>query len=179
MDFDTVKDYKYILDKFGKETVSDRCDWLKSSMEEFIIHEGLGDRVSISDNVLFHVIIDYYVDIDRLKEFQHIEITNKKKIFAYLTYWVLRHKPIQIRGDISEEHVFVNEQFCTELLRCFLFDKPSDVPILAEKADDINEFIETMFYYFKYRDYSARSIEFMLIAFEAGRGYQYSVDNQR
>ena len=171
-------DYSKLLDEFGEDKISDRCDWLRNCMLTFIKHNGLEEKVSISERVLYHVIIDYFVDIQRLKEFQNIKVTNRYKIFAYTTYWILRHKPLQIVGDISENEVFVNEKFCSDLIQSFLFDNPDSVPILQDSKDSIIEFVDTMLYYFKYRDVTPKCIELMLIAFEAGRGYQLSVDRQ-
>lgn len=178
MELDSNKDYLYILNKFGREVVSDRCNWVNLSIEEYLKQENLEDKAFISEPILYHVIIDYYVDIDRLKDFQGIEITNSIKVFSYLVFWILRHKPIQIKREADERLAFINEEFCTEFLRSFLFDNPANIPIRSEKAEAVNEFLDTMEYYFKYRDYSAKSIEMMLIAFEAGRGYQFSADNQ-
>ena len=48
----------------------------------------------------------------------------------------------------------------------------------SNKKDVVDNFVGTLLYYFKYREYSAKNIEIMLLAFEAGRGYQYSVDHQ-
>lgn len=64
------------------------------------------------------------------------------------------------------------------MLRGYLFADPDNIPILNNKQKDVDLFISTLVYYFKYRDYSAKSIEILLLAFAAGRGYQYSVDHQ-
>jgi hypothetical protein len=174
-----TKDYRYILDNFGKDVIEGRTNWLKELMDAYIKQEGIGEFVYISETIFFHVILDYFADIDRLKEFHNIDRTNVIKIYSYLVYWILRRKPIQIIQNASEEYAFVNEQFCTELLRGFLFDNPANIPIRQESQESINDFINTMSYFFKYRDYSAKSIELTLIAFNAGRGYQFSVDYQR
>lgn len=168
--------YEFIIDHFGEERIVARYDWLYSLMEDFIRAENIGTKVFISEDILNHVIIDYFVDIYRLKEFQDIEKTHDSKIYSYLSYWILRHKPIQISSDGMESEVFINERFVTELLRSYLFNNPSDVSILHNKQEDVDNFLETLLYYFKYREYSAKNIEMIILAFVAGRGYQYSVD---
>lgn len=50
--------------------------------------------------------------------------------------------------------------------------------ILDNQKETVDNFVDTLLYYFKYRDYSAKSIEIIILAFGAGRGYQYSVDFQ-
>lgn len=171
--------YQYLVAKFTEEKIQSRYEWLYDLMEDFIRIKGYQDKVIISADVLDHVVVDYFVDVDRLKEFQQIEKTNYSKIYAYLSYWLLRHKPIQIlAAEQMEDVVFVNEEFVSSLIRSYLFSEPENVPILNNQRDKVDQFVETLFYYFQYREYSAKNIEIMLLAFQAGRGYQYSVDHQ-
>ena len=164
----------------GHESViSARYDWLYSQMNYYIEANDLLDKVRISEDILNHVVIDYFVDIKRLKDFHdQIEYTNKAKIYAYTSFWILRHKPLQLLSDDLETEVFINEHFVSELLRCFLFDDPDGVVILKKKEEDITEFLNTLLYYFKYRDFSAQGIEMIILAFNAGKGYQYSYDHR-
>lgn len=178
MKTEKANNYKYILEEFGSDVVEKRTNWLKELMDSYIRQENLEETAYVSEEIFFHVIIDYFVDIYRLKSFHGIKKTNLIKIYAYTTYWILRHKPIQLKNGISEDYVFINEMFCTELIRSFLFDNPSDVSIRSEDSQNVNDFINTMLYYFKYRDFTAKSIELALVAFNAGRGYQTSVDFQ-
>lgn len=173
-----VVDYSYLLDEFGEDKIQGRCNWLKELISSFIEQNDLTNYVCVSDSILFHVIIDYFADVQRLKKFQHIKTTNHIKVFSYISYWVLRHKPIQIRSEIDENNVFINEKFVSELIRSFLFDNPDNVSILKQDEDSINNFLDTMLYFFKYRHVTPQFIELMLISFNAGRGYQHSVDYQ-
>ena len=61
-------------------------------------------------------------------------------------------------------------------LQSLLFQDPSDVAILSSKEEDYKSFIENMLYVLKYRQYTAQNIESMLLAFIAGRSYQFSAD---
>ena len=72
----------------------------------------------------------------------------------------------------------MNEEFVCYLLRSYLFSAPENVPILDNKKDQVDNFVDTMLYFFQYREYSAQNIEIMILAFQAGCGYQYSVDHQ-
>ncbi|QWT52203.1 hypothetical protein [Eubacterium sp. MSJ-33] len=167
--------YNFIIDHFTENRIVSRYNWVNDLIIDFIKTQRYEDKVCISEDVLNHVVIDYFVDIYRLKEFQDIEKVHESKIYAYLSYWIVRHKPIQIVNG-SAEVVFVNEEFVCELLRSYLFTDPTDVSILIEKRPDVDNFLETLLYYFKYRDYSPKNIEMIILAFTAGRGYQYSVD---
>lgn len=129
--------------------------------------------------MLKHVLIDYFVDIDRLKDFSKIKKANDSKIYAYICFWLLRHKPLQINQQSDTQSlVFVNEEFVAHLLRSYLFSTPDSVPVMNNKKEEVDSFVSTLLYYFKYREYSAKSIEIIILAFLAGRGYQYSVDYQ-
>ncbi len=168
--------YDFIIDYFTEEKISSRYAWVYNLMQDYIESEKIQDKVHISEDILNHVIIDYYVDVYRLKEFQNIEMTHDSKIYAYLISWILRHKPLQIPAEDVPELAFVNEMFATELLRSYLFKNPKNVSIVNTHRESINNFLETLLYYFKYRDYSAKSIEMLILAFDAGRAYQFSAD---
>ena len=175
-----VKGYQYIETRFGKEKIASRSEWLYNLMEDYLIVRDLVDKVSISRNVLKHVLVDYFVDIERLKDFAQIPRANDSKIYAYTCFWLLRHKPLQIKSEYDDQSlVFVNEEFVAHLLRSYLLSEPNDVPILNNKREEVDNFSTTLLYYFKYREYSAKNIEMIILAFKAGRGYQYSVDYQQ
>lgn len=170
--------YGYIVEKY-RDKLQARATWLYSIAENYLCVEDLLDKVAISKEILEHVLIDYFVDIDRLKEFAKIERVNDVKIYAYMSYWILKHKPLQIiNAKESNNLAFVNESFVSHMLRGILFTDPEDVVLLNNKVDDVDAFISTLEYYFKYRSYSAQSIELIILAFWAGRGYQYSADYQ-
>ncbi|MCM1044871.1 MAG: hypothetical protein NC417_05130 [Candidatus Gastranaerophilales bacterium] len=176
---DEVQGYQYIVTKFGEEKVRSRAEFLYNTLSDYIKMQELTDKVEISRSVLKHVLIDYFVDIDRLKDFSDISKVNDSKIYAYLSYWLLRHKPLHMSAGCDEQElVFVNEEFVSHFLRGYLFSQPDGIPIMNDKKEDVDVFVKTLQYFFKYRDYSAKNIEIMILAFVAGRGYQYSVDCQ-
>lgn len=170
------KTYGFIVEYFKEEKIRSRYAWVYDLMQKYIETEKLQECVHISEDILNHVIIDYFVDIYRLKEFQDIETTHDSKIYAYLIFWIIRHKPLQIASEDMEKYAFINERFSAELLQSYIFKNPENVPILNTSKDTMSNFVETLFYYFKYREYSAKSIEMIILAFEAGRAYQFCVD---
>ena len=179
MDKKNSGSYAYLVKKIGGEEISSRYDWVSNLMASFIRKRGYQDRVVISDDILKHVIVDYFVDIDRLIEFQEIESVHSSKIYAYLAFWILRHKPIQIAvSEGAADLSFVNEEFASCLVRSYLFSEPENVAILENKRECVVNFVDTMLYYFQYREYSAKSIELMILAFQAGCAYQYSAERQ-
>ena len=68
-------------------------------------------------------------------------------------------------GNIYDENGYVEHYY-------------TGVPILDNKRESVDNFIDTMLYYFKYRDYSAKNIELVILAFQSGCGYQYSAEHQ-
>lgn len=61
----------------------------------------------------YDAIMDYFTDVYRLKEFHKIKNINMIKIVAYEVYWILKRKPIQIRGtEVNTKVVFANEGVC-------------------------------------------------------------------
>lgn len=176
---DKKTDYQYVIDKFGEDKIITRSEWLYGLLEDYIKSEKLQKRVGISTDILKHVIVDYFVDIDRLKSFAGIPKVNDSKIYSYTSFWILKHKPLQVMElQSAADLVFVNEDFVSHMLRGYLFSNPENIPILNNKQADVDLFVNTLVYYFKYREFSAQSIEMLLLAYAAGRGYQYSVDHQ-
>ena len=94
---------------------------------------------------------------------------------VYLKHWLLF---LDFQG-ISKSGFSTEEKFVQEFLRSYLFKDPDNVPISVIKKEEIDNFLETLVYYFQYRDFSAKSIEMIILGFQAGRGYQYSVDFER
>lgn len=60
----------------------------------------VGVGVVVNKSLLWQSIIDYTVDIRRLKDFHvGIDHENERKVRSYLMFWFLRHKPIQVTGE--------------------------------------------------------------------------------
>lgn len=181
METDKAKnvDYHDLAEKCDGE-IPKIYDWIYQMMYDFIKRFKYETKVIISRDILDHVIVDYFVDIDRLKEFSNIEQIHHSKIYAYLAFWILRHKPIQVIVECDATEVsYVNEEFVCYMLRSYFFADGGVHSIIDEKKEDVDNFIDNLLYYFQYRDYSAKGIEIMLLAFKAGCGYQYSIDHQR
>lgn len=177
---DRKEGYEFILDKFGEEKIVSRCEFLYNLLTTYLKRKSLLDRVCLAPAILKHVVVDYFVDIYRLKDFQEIDLVNDTKIMAYTAFWILRHKPLQIIDiEKADDLVYVNEDAVGEIIRTHLLNNPADVVIMQEKSKRIDDFVNTMKYFFQYRLYTAQNIELMLMAFDAGRDYQYCADHQK
>ncbi len=174
------KTYQYLIDTFGEDRINNRYATLWDYMTEFIQRHHYEENVIISRNALNQMIIDYFVDIDRLKQFHGIERISTTKIYSYTAFWLIKRKPLMIIKDNLEDYnlTFVNERFVTGyLLRCLNNENISTL-ILDEKKSDYIDFVDNMMYFLQYRVITAQAIETILFAFKAGKAIQYSEDYQ-
>lgn len=168
--------YGYLLKTFSSEKIEQRYDFLKSLMMAYIDREKLEDQVFIERHLLEHVLLDYFADIQRLKEFHNIGKINADKITAYSIYWILRRKPLQVKNNTDTDVSFVNERFVVSYLQSVLFDEDQTILISPQRKLDHDNFFRTFLYAAKYREMTPQMMELMIIAYRAGRALQYSVD---
>lgn len=165
------EDYADILKEFGKKRIQDRFYYLYSSYEKFIIDGGLSEDVHINDFTLMHAILDYFTDVSRLKRFHKISRINTFKVVSYEISWLLRRKPLQVLTDDNEELVYINEKFILSYIISYLtqlvgVDFYEDLTPANQKSFD--GFIDSLYYYLKYRNCSSQALELALLSFGAG-----------
>jgi len=163
------QDYLYLLKEFGEDVLEDRFAYVYSKMEDFINDSNLSDKLIINEEILGNALVDYFADIQRLKEFHGIEYTQKEKCIAYLTYWLLYRKPIQtITPIITPRENFVNEKFVYVCLLMAFLNETCNIAANSGLQEYVQDFGNTCLYYLKYRRYSPQAIELMLYSFKAG-----------
>ena len=124
----------------------------------------------IHEMALTHAVMDYYSDIQRLKEYQKIERVNEIKIKAYETFWLLKRKPIQLMKQLEDDKMlYVNEKFLLTRLTSFMLGEDMNNPLVEDKKKAYTNYLDTLYYYLKFRRCDAQAIELMLLAFQAGR----------
>ncbi len=160
-------DYKYLVQKYESVMIK-RCNHLEQRANEFIKNQGYSNSVILNHSMLNIMVVDYFADIERLKEFHDIKHTNKNKITAYTTYWWLRRRPLQVIVDRkntiesaieNEKLVYVNEEFATSLIIKDIFNIDKS---FIKNNTMFTKYIEHVFYYLKYRMLDAQSIEWLL-----------------
>jgi len=166
-------EYKDIIETFTEKKIRDRYRRLLVSAQEFIKGMNYDDHVVCNETMLMLVVLDYFSDIKRLKEFHEIEHTNETKIFAYETSWILKRKPLQIKGSNDQKYSFCNEQFAYSQIMFWLKKNEGEDGANALAHKDLERFSNTLFYYLKYRNYNPQALELMLVSFDAGRKYQH------
>ncbi len=171
-------DYNDILASFGERKIEERYSTLYEYLETFIKRHNYESKVVIANSVLNQAIIDYFVDIFRLKSFHQIEIANHIKIHAYTAYWILRRKPLQIiQDDVNDVNLaFVNEKFVASYLIQFTRGEYDKVIILEDERQAYFEFAKNLEYFLRYRYVTPQMIETMLEAYMAGKAFQKSLD---
>ena len=167
-----------LKEKFGGERMEEKYNSLIKCMEKFIIAYGLGDYVVVNRSLLSGAILDYYDDVIRLKEFHNIEKINSIKVMAYMAYWILRRRPLQIEKSSGEKEVervliTINERFVLQYLCDYLSVVDDKKGHLFEREEDgLNSFNDMLLYYLIYRFRDAQSLEMVLMAFFAGQIYE-------
>ncbi len=171
-------DYNELIKDFGEKKITERYSTLYSYMESFIERSGYKENVVIANSVLNQVVIDYFSDIHRMKNFHDIHRTNFLKIRAYSAYWILRRKPLQIIKDNDEdiELAFVNENFVSAYLITYMCKKNTDAVILPDDREMYEEFLNNLQYYLRYRVVTPQMIETMMESYRAGMAFERAVD---
>lgn len=170
-------DYEEIIEHFGKEKLVERYNTIEQYMMAFIERSGYKDKIVVINSILNQALIDYFADIDRLKNFHRIDHVNFIKIHAYSAYWILRRKPLQVIKDDDEdmELAFVNENFVASYLMRFLRGDNHGVVIKEEDRSEYNEFVNNLKYVLRYRVITPQMLETILESYTAGRIFERSI----
>ena len=162
-------EYTDLLVEPGKDELINRFEELLKSLEEFINKMGYSENVRIDELALLYALCDYSSDILRLQKFHKISECISVKNISYQVYWLLKRRPLQIMR-CDKELVHVNEQFALTRILHYLSDYELTSLAVFEK-EDLKFFVNTLFYYMKFRTCDAQALEMILLAFNAGSVY--------
>lgn len=162
--------YGDVVNYFGKTRIADRYKYIYDKMNEYIRARNLEGKLYIHTGILQQVIMDYFVDIFRLKEFHKVDRIDSSRIIAYEAYWILRRKPIQAGPDeLDSRLVFSNEGFITTLIAHeFLFPE-GDAGFTEEEEEQMLNFLKQLNYHLKYRYVDKQNLELMLLSYRTGK----------
>ena len=159
-----MENYRELIDEVGVDKFRERFEELQKTAMEFIEMAGFSETAYCNERILMQVILDYFMDVMRLKEFHSIERIRTEKLFAYTISWIVRRKPIQFR-DYSEEErdIFINERFAAYLLvnECLMCGTKHFVQ--EAYAEKLVEYTEMLLYYFKYRQCDPKTLSLIHI----------------
>ena len=165
----TYANYDELVSVVSSDVIESRIKQIGQEMLDFLRSRELLDVAYVHEMALAHAVMDYFSDIQRLKDYQKIEHVNELKIKAYETFWLLQRKPIQLREQLEDDRMlYVNEKFLLTRLTSFMLDDDIYKPLVDEKGIAYKNFLDTLYYYLKFRRCDAQAIELMLLAFRAG-----------
>jgi hypothetical protein len=156
--------YRELCGIYKDDTLPSRAAHLRCKMNLFLqkLEQELGveNFAVVDDNILCHLVLDYFADIQRLKDFHGISNANKIKIVAYTSYWLCRRKPIQFTVPVEGADVFINEAFVVSYIadELYAFTKWG----LSEKIK------KNLFYHLKYRHLDPQAFELLIAAYLEG-----------
>lgn len=165
-------DYSIILTYYSMEDLQERFGVWLSEAKRFLEKKGLTDHTRIDKRRLGFAVLDYFMDIIRMKEFHEIAHANLNKIYAYESYWFLRRQPIQIIKEIKDEDLYINEIFVVNNLVAKIRNKCCNEQILRKES--MLEMAHLWLYNFKYRVFTAQSLEVSICVFFTANGNRSS-----
>lgn len=156
---------EFLKDFYNVDILVERFKHLLEVVNLFLVKLEIWDKVRIDTKSLKMAVLDYYVDIVRMRAFQDIEKPNVEKVYGYTMYWFLRRHPIHVITEFLGCES-INEKFVISYISsCIL----SDENISYDDCKNIlSEFIKLLFYNLKYRLYTQQSMELMINAFFCG-----------
>lgn len=168
VDESRIELYKYLVTTYP---VKERITNILIQIQDLLEAMELIDCVKVNTQVLGKAIFDYFEDVDKLKKYEGMSKVNVEKIYAYEAYWLIKKHPIQIiSDDIEEKHLHINEKVVTFMMIAKML---SELGISCEdKNPRFEKFIKLLFYNFKYRLYTQKSLEMMISAFFCGASFQ-------
>lgn len=172
IEFITVKTSE-MLSKYSisEERYRSRYAALYNDIVEYIKTSKFDEtQVVLNKYSLSCMLVDYFIDIGRLKEFHNIDHVNSIKIVSYISYWFLRRKPIQVLA-YDDNLLYVNEKFIALYILDFLMNNERG-NILDRTEKGLVAFRNQLCYHLKYRNYNAQTIEMMLMSFFSGQIYE-------
>lgn len=169
-------DYSDLVKRIGVEQIKARYEFLYEEVNIFFDSFGRNDIreiLKINERSLMHCVLEYFEDIEKVKSAHNLDHTNSPKVMAYTAYWFLRRHPIQI-SDLAEEDddlVFANEKFVLSMLISFLTMGAESKALIGDDKDIYIAFVNSFFYFLKFRRLDPQAIEMVLLSFRLGGVY--------
>lgn len=174
-----TENYIELIESVGKDVFQSRFIELQKQINEFLVTAGYIPSAAevgcaeCNDRILYHVLLDYYSDIQRLKPFHGIEYPKPDKNIAYLSYWILRRKPIQIDNSVEKDKdIFINERFVCYMITYECLQQKqknsSSLKLDQPSAEAYSKYIDLLLYFLKYRECNAQMLELLIETFKIG-----------
>ena len=164
--------YEYLVTgdnpPYTEKEIWNRYSFWAEVIRGIIIRVGLENKAIINERKLIYMVLSYFADVVRLKEFHPVERTNRVKVFAYSFFWLLRMAPVQLLEEVDDRDLFINEMIAVDVFYTQFVHEIGQ----AKGLDDnlIYRYLQELLYYFKYRRYDQQSIENQILSFVVGAG---------
>ena len=167
------RQYKDLIELIGLEKIESRYQFLYDEIIKFIAcfeRENIEQKIRINERVLMHSVLEYFEDILKVKSAHDLSHPNSPKVIAYTAYWLLRRHPIQVLAEDNENDdlVFVNEKFILSMIMSFLTYGAESKPLVDGDLEIYMAFINSFYYFLKFRRLDPQSIEMILLSFRLG-----------
>lgn len=167
-------EYDFILDYYTIEDLQERFGVWYSDAKKFIEKKGLSGCAQINSRRLGYAVCDYFADMIRMKEFHGIDHANLNKVYAYSSYWFLRRQPIQLVSNVEKDtDLYINELFIVNNLVAKMKWHCSHKDIIQKQT--LLEMADLWFYNFKFRVFTAQSLEMAIGSFFTANGNRSTV----
>lgn len=152
----TNQTYEFLLEEYTVEEIQQRALYWYRVAEETIKSAGLSDEVIIDSVALRDMVLCYFCDIVRLKNFHNIKNINDSKIYAYGSFWFLRLHPVcTTKKQPSAASSCINEKIVLHIITCEFLECKKD-------EDECKKYISHLYYFLHYRNYTARTLELVI-----------------
>jgi len=185
--YEIPKSYRYLVDdgiflndegkNLAPEIFRRRFVNLFVDMQTLLRKCGLSAYCTISNQLLWKAVLDYFTDIARMKEFHSHKHVQLEKIISYETYWLLRNHPIQIDkpDDIDAKFVHINEYILSFFFMKMLAERLNkgfapniQIDNFIDKFEEheiVEEFRKKLYYTFRFRTYTQQSLLLLVEGF--------------
>lgn len=153
MDAEEKEYYERLLAHYkDTDIIKSRLLYWHRACKGVIEQYNISEVAVINQDALLRMILCYFTDIVRVKEFHGIENINESKKYAFGTYWFLRFHPVQITDpEASGCCSFINERIVLNVIASEFLN--------GKNSDSIKEYVKHLFHHLKYRTYTARTLE--------------------
>lgn len=89
------------------------------------------DHLELNRVVLYNVVVSYFRDVDRHKEFHQTALVEQTKQAAFTIKWLAKLRPVQFRSsteDVTQTMLYVNEVFAVRCGLAFMQISPDVLP---------------------------------------------------
>ena len=156
-----LQEYKHAITKRFNSLV-EMYEHLKSSMD-------INNTVFMNYDLLHEVLVSYFLDIIRLKDFHNCKKINFVKIAGYMVFWIAKLRPIQIiqakDKDITGDIRRINEYYAAHVGLSFIANLNEPLSLDNSTLKIYNTFREELLYSLVYRVITPQMLELIYSAF--------------